>query len=307
MKNTIDQHPIVKNTTTAATLALPLVPIIFELNSLGDLWFILKEALFRLFGFLLLRKRRRGWGMVYDKNTGSPIPLATVSIFDENGVRRESKVTDNLGFYFFLVSPGKYALEAIKNGYQSLISRNNTEENNFYEADYQGGILDVADPDLVNLDIPLALEKNKFLRNFFNKRVLRIILSVIFWAGFFVNVVITILFPNPLNFLITFAYLLLAVMRSFSLGVRKWGMVIDQTGKPMEFAEVRIKDPSSGRLVARAVTDQYGRYLIASREGNYILEAQARDGSGHYQTEVNLAKPNMIDKKIILPLQDHEV
>jgi hypothetical protein len=300
LRNAIDQHPIATNTTTAASLALPMIPIFFELSSLGDIWLILKEAFFRLFGFILFRKKKRGWGKVYDKDTGSPIPLATVNIYDEKGTRRESKITNNLGIYFFFVSPGKYALEAIKSGYHALISQDDAEEKTSLEDDYQGGILDVADPDLVNIDIPMTLEKSNLLRDLLNKKSLQSLLWFIFWAGFFVNVVIVILFPTPVNFLITFAYLLLAIIRNFSLGKRKWGMVLDQTGKPMQFAEVRVKDSSDSHLISRAVTDQYGRYLIVSREGSYVLEAQGRDGSGHYQTEVSLSKPGMIDEKIIL-------
>lgn len=79
-------------------------------------------------------------------------------------------------------------------------------------------------------------------------------------------------------------------------------MVVDQEGKPLQFAEVRILDPVTKHIKARTLTDMYGRYLIVSREGNYVLEAKRRDGSGYYQTEVNLQKPDMIDEKITLPL-----
>ena len=299
-KEYISQHPLQMNSAVAAGLTLPFLPILFQLNSLGDLWLVLKEAILRLFGIIFSKKRRRGWGIVYDKNTGAPIPLATVNIFDQDGVRRESKITNNLGIYFFLVSPGKYALEAIKNGYRSLISQDDTEVKTVYEDDYRGGTLDIVDPDLVNLDIPMTFQKANILRSFLNKRVLQIFLWVIFWGGLLFNLAILFFFPSILNLLITTAYVLLAIMRNQYFKPAGWGSVEGSNGKPVAFAEVKILNPLDERVLARTLTDLYGRYLIVLKEGRYILSAASRDGAVTYRSNITVGKMQAVDEKIVL-------
>ena len=65
-------------------------------------------------------------------------------------------------------------------------------------------------------------------------------------------------------------------------------------------AEVKILDPSKGNVMARTLTDLYGRYLIILREGEYILEAKNRDGSAIYSSNISVGKFRAVAEKIIL-------
>ena len=303
LKRALFAHPLIRNVAAAyaiaaAGLALPLLPFLFELNSVSDIWLIFKESTFRLFGILFSKKKKRGWGIVYDKVTGQPVPLATVNIYDDQGKRRESKVTDSHGIYFFLVTPGKFVLEAIKRGYRTFIPDSNREINVFYEADYKGGILNITDPDLVNLDIPLELQSANPFRLFFRKKFVESALWIIFWVGLATNILISIYFPSTINYIITALYIILAVARNLCLKSFQWGQVFDSAGKPVVFSEVRILNPGDQRTVARTLTDELGRYLIILKEGSYILEVRSRENALLHHSEFSIEEMGAVDARI---------
>ena len=64
---------------------------------------------------------KRQFGKVFDSKTGLPLPDTVIRLFDiEYGQLVQERVTDKLGRYRFLVSPGKYYLMALSKGYQPL-------------------------------------------------------------------------------------------------------------------------------------------------------------------------------------------
>lgn len=66
-------------------------------------------------------KSKKHWGVVLDKTTKKPLPLAIVRVFDVEGKLKQTTVTDENGRYNLLVKPGKYRLEVIKEGFQTKL------------------------------------------------------------------------------------------------------------------------------------------------------------------------------------------
>ena len=76
--------------------------------------------LFIIFHTLILPRRPKSWGTVYDKKTRASLARAIVRIFDLRFNKLlETQVTDFKGRYSFLVGQNQYQLIAQKNGYEA--------------------------------------------------------------------------------------------------------------------------------------------------------------------------------------------
>jgi len=296
----LKKHPVLAATGKAMGLALPALPIILELGSLKDFLTLFKETLARLFGILFWRRKYAGWGIVYDIQDGKPLPLSYVNIYNERGKLMETKVTDNLGIYFFLVKPGKYVIEVIKKGYKQVTWQSSLRGNVFYQGNYLGGEIDIKDPDLVDANIPMQRgEMSRFKliisSNFFHR-----LFIAFYWLMFVVNIFVYMVDPSLFNAVIIFLYLLLAVLLNFTAEHKKWGIVIDESSKPQIFARVEAYSNATQSIVAQTLTDQYGRYLFILKPGNYTLQVRDREGFSKATKFIKLNKMNAVHEEIIL-------
>ena len=123
-----------------AVLVLIIYPSVITLLAL-----IIHIAFYGTFRKILVPKKPKSWGIVYDKKTKAPLNLAVVRIFDMKFNKLlETQVTDAKGRYAFLASKNLYQLSAEKQGYQK-------EE--IQDIDL------VKKEDIVNLDIGLNKSK----------------------------------------------------------------------------------------------------------------------------------------------------
>ncbi len=80
---------------------------------------LLHIFLFTIFLRLIVPKKPKSWGIVYDQNTKEPLHYVIVRIFDiKFNKLLETQITDGKGRYSFLVSKNQYQLLAEKGGYQ---------------------------------------------------------------------------------------------------------------------------------------------------------------------------------------------
>jgi hypothetical protein len=199
-------------------------------------------------------------------------------------------MTDKLGAYFFLVPQGQYVVESLKNGYSQIVQQKTSEQVTHYQGDYLGGVLNIQDPDLVDSNIPMRKEGSSFLRSLFQRTSMKAFMDLIFWAMFVFNIYALVISPSLTNLLIVVLYALLAVILNFSMIKSRWGTVRDSEGKSKPFTTVEIVS-SNGSKVARAITDDYGRYLIILNSGYYRIEARGVNGVGY--AEKNIALPGL--------------
>jgi len=65
-----------------------------------------------------MKKTEKPWGVVYDANSGAPIPLAAIIMFNAQEKKLlRTRLTDYAGRFSFLAPAGTYILSVAKNGY----------------------------------------------------------------------------------------------------------------------------------------------------------------------------------------------
>ncbi|MDD5039662.1 MAG: carboxypeptidase regulatory-like domain-containing protein [Patescibacteria group bacterium] len=110
--------PLLITGTVLSWLALVLDPVIanYAILSLYTALIFIKY----LIGGIL----ERSWGVTQDAETGEPISMAVVRIYNaEKSTLLGTRVTNSRGQFTALVAPGSYYLVAVKNGYETFKSR----------------------------------------------------------------------------------------------------------------------------------------------------------------------------------------
>lgn len=275
----------VVTTTTAVLLTPVLINTVFSLGTLLPQLFYWFMQFLQLLG---IRKRRKAWGVVFNSQSGQPIPLAMVRIFDKRYNRvLEQAVTDNQGRFGFLVKEGTFYIQASKSGFTFPPKE---KSSTFYEKIYVGGDFNVADKEqTVAYNIPMdphtrpgfvitlwiwIVRINHFLQK------LRLPLLVV---GLIFALVMIFTSYSLLYLLSLIFYLLLGILeylRTFK--ARPFGVVVDTYNHPLGMVIVRIYRKENNRLLETDVTDSAGRFRFLVAPGVYYLVA---------------AKPGYIDFK----------
>lgn len=264
-------------TTTAAVLLAPVVAnAIISFSSLLPQIFYWLTQLLQLLG---IKKRRKPWGLVFNSQTGQPIPLAIVRIYDKKYNRMlEQSVTDNQGRYGFLGKEGAYYITVVKSGFTFP---GKTKSSSFYERVYTGDEFKIAGKDQsVSFNIPLdphtkagltismwigLVKVNRFLQK------LRLPLLVI---GFIFSIIMLIFAYELLFVFALIFYILIGILEYLrTRKSRPYGIVTDIFNHPLEMTIVRIFEKKSNRLLETDVTDQDGRFKFLVSPGVYYLTA----------------------------------
>jgi 5-hydroxyisourate hydrolase-like protein (transthyretin family) len=264
-------------TTTAAVLLIPL--LINTLLNFGTLLPQLIYWLTQLFQVLGIRKRRKSWGVVFNSQTGQPVPLAMVRIIDKRYNRvLEQAVTDNQGRYGFLVRVGTFYMTAAKSGF---VFPSKEKSSTFYEKIYVGGDFKVAGKDqTVAYNIPLDPHMKpsaiislwvffiKFNRLLERLRVPLLIIGIIF------SVIMMFVAFELIYLLSLIFYILLGILEYLrTRKARPYGVVTDTFNHPLEMTIVRIYKKENNRLIETDVTDRDGRFRFLVAPGVYYVVA----------------------------------
>ncbi len=274
---------IVTVATVNAMVAIPWWNLIYYLQSLFT------EPLAWLF-----RKKRKGWGTVYDSITKQPVDLAAVRLLDADTKKvLQTRITDGSGRYNFLIGRGRYLLEVNKVGYDfpsSVLSH--VHEDKMYVDLYHGQAIESAreDDGLIVANIPLDRKEvtitdqqaiKKAFRRHFQER-----LSIL---GPIISLISYILFPGWLTGILLVAHILLYLLfRRLAIGKmpKSWGVVYKyKTKHPLSNAVVRIFSPEYDRMLDVQVADAHGRYGFLAGNNTYYLTG-SKDGYQEYKTDV---------------------
>jgi hypothetical protein len=234
-----------------------------------------------LFGVIFYRRsRKKRQGTVYDIHTGEPVPFARVSVLDKRGKVRDVKVTDKYGSYFFLVPKGEYTILAQKKGYELITEEDKSKADTFYHPPYtKGEELKYTKEDMINLAIPLEQKKISKITEIFNKSAVYTTLSVLFYLGLAISIILTIFNPNVYNYTATGIYIALYIIRTANFSKPKWGTITDSKGVSQPFSLINVFDINKRNTeLARTIADQYGRYALILDKGKYLLKAQTTKG-----------------------------
>lgn len=229
----------------------------------------------------LFVKRKKVWGVIFDNHSGKPIPMAAVSIYNEDERKVDSRITDKVGAYSFLVSPGEYSLKIEKAGYEFVPSI--LSSNIFYSNQYDGQKIQMDKYDIVKEDVPMRPDEKTFEKT---QRIFKIkkILSYIFLlSGVIFSFGVLALSQSLLNYAVCGIYLLsIIISYGMNRGVA-WATLTNQSGKPETFATIKIFNKDTNQLKARTITDEKGRYFLILDAGNYVIEIASVSGKIYKQ------------------------
>ncbi len=251
---------------------------------------------FQILGFVRL-KRRKPWGRVIEKISGSPIPGATVEIFNaEFDKLTDVFTTDADGRFEFFAVPGTYYLKVFKKGF----SKKTTDRVTVHSAEQ-----------FIDLEIALApLREGLGLPSVWRFNVFQALIHAIDVAnpyllafGTLVSAGEAYITPDRMNWGILAVYVSLDFLKIYLAShlVRPLAVVRDKkTQLPIDLAVVRIFDARKNWLLTTKVTDRKGRFAVLVVSGEYYLTC-AKEGHKPYRSDIIRVGRNTIpDFSIVL-------
>ncbi len=270
-------------------------------------FFVYLKFLFTQPLFLLARRKRKGWGVVYNALTKMPADLAVVRVVSAaSGKVVQSQVTDREGRYQFFVQPGGYKLDISKPDYvfPPLYLSGKTDDDTYSDL-YTGGELhpEIAAP--LSFNTPLdptgaVSSAESVLHADRKKRIAAAFGSV----GVIITLVSFAVSPTILVGCFVMFHLIshMAFRRiAHPHRPKTWGIVTDAaTGKPVDKTIVRIFDTQYNKLLETQVTDDKGRYAFLVGKNSYIVTAE-KQGVGSYRSQpIVIDAVSAISQNIVL-------
>lgn len=240
---------------------------------------LIDVARFYLLAFLRFEKKRP-WGRVIDKVSGTPIPGAIVEIYNADYDKmRDKQLTDAAGRFSGLVGTGTYYARVAQKGYQTAES----PEVNIRSTDK-----------LLNLEIPLS-PINEFLSGYIRtisirnsiKNMLNRLNPLFLFFGTASSLSVAVIIPTYGNYGLLGVYVVLGLMKIYlSRHIsRSFGSIRDaSTDEPLPLAVLRIFDADRNWLLATKVSDSLGRYDFLLSPGNYYMTC-AKSGYAPSRTD----------------------
>lgn len=277
----VADNPVVEKTaerviapTAVAVTTVGTVVLISWANLLALLRFLFLQPI-----FLLGRRKREGWGEVYNTLDKMPIDLATVRLL--NAVTNkivQSRVTDMAGRYMFIVKPGDYKMTVNKSGFvfPSVLLKDFRSDGSRLDI-YHGEVVNVTENDTsITANIPLdPVGATKPPARIRWEKFGRSLQNVVAWVGLGVTIVSLYISPKWYIWILLFAHLATFYLFRRLANPSKpkgWGIVYDKnTGQPIVRAVARLFDSQFNKLVATEITDRQGRYAFLAGENRYYI------------------------------------
>lgn len=109
---------VLQNLVAIVGIVLSLYALIIQPSWFTAGLFILQLVVYLVVRRLAKPKKRKGWGIVYEKKSKIPIANAVVRLFEPRYNKLlESTITDSQGRYSFMVGPSEYFATVEKQGY----------------------------------------------------------------------------------------------------------------------------------------------------------------------------------------------
>lgn len=279
--------------TAVVALALFQFPVIEFLRSINHIGVI--------FGVLIARKRKY-WGIVFDSVANEPVPFAVVRIY-ENGKFISETVSDLKGRYAILLDhDGVYDLDVSASEFKAFKKKISIDDNNEV----------VEDVPLERLNQKLSLWKKVrySLRNG-DYRELRLALTVLMILGFVYTIYATLTNPVFLNVVLTTVYVLIFALNVFMV-TRLWeryaGKVMEKgNNRAVGGAIVRVYDNSKQVEVALANSKGLVKLNLAPKNYQFTVN---KEGFAHivetpspkmaYLEEIYVSNSGYLKKNLFL-------
>src|SRR3989344_4924196 len=267
-------------------IAAPILAITIAINTFATFSFLnfltyLQYFFTQPFAVIFRRKRKK-WGIVYNSLTKQPVDLAIVRLYQkENNRLIQSRVTDKLGRFSFLVTPGRYYLTETKPKFvfPSVYLKDKKEDVKYLDL-YHGEVIEVTQDNAnitVNIPVDPEVEAPAPAKVIFQYYLRKVQYAAAFLAVPLAGVSLAIN-PGPLT-LTLFGFHCLLFDLFHRLGYQRppksWGVVYDnQNKKPINLAITRIYDKQYNKLLETRVADVRGRYAFLVDNNVYYVTAE---------------------------------
>jgi len=234
--------------------------------------------------YLKFKRRKEGYGTVFDSYTGAPIDLARIRLIDVHGLTATTAVTDKAGHYRLVVAPGEYVVDVSRAGYAfpSIFLRGATERSATYDNVIPSHHIRIKDHGIVTKNIPIdpvspAIKRSKIFKKRIllneNTQLLTAWLSPAF--AFAVPLAAPLKMPTLIFAWIAACAYAIAMSRrflTFKPGRGAYGTVTDAlTGLPIERAIIRLFDGTYNKHLQTITTSEKGRYAFLVNAGSYYI------------------------------------
>jgi len=297
---TVRENVVVQGTADVLTPILAVAAGVSVLSLAFVFDFIpLLQYLFTAPILFFWRRKRKGYGVVYNAMSKTPVDLAMVRLFlieDEANPTRgrliQSRVTDRAGRFFFLIQPGKYRLVAQRAGFQFPTEYLSTQKDDGTYFDvYHGEIITVTEKDAVitpNIPLdPVQMDASQKSARVVWQGRLRVIQQIVALSGVILSLIVLIIRPNVLAVVMVIVQIAIYCFARRLAKPRKpksWGIVYDKhTGRPLSNVIARIFEPRYNKLLDSQITDARGRYAFLLGPSEYFAVFEKE---GYVSTQV---------------------
>jgi hypothetical protein len=230
---------------------------------------------------LLFRKKRKGWGVVYNSLSKMPVDLAIVRIYEKvTGRLVQTRVTDRDGRYAFWVEPGTYTLSVTKPNFTfpTYFLKDKKEDIKFIDIYHGEELLVSAKNTLLTPNVPLdpvevdkTAPDKKVLLAYFGRKFQDVFAA----SGIVLAAISAIISPKIWMIFTLAAHILLFVLFKRLARPRRpksWGMVYERKSRaPVPRAVARIFETEYNKLLESQVTDMKGRYSFLVGQNKYYV------------------------------------
>ena len=262
---------------------------------------------------LLQRRKRKGWGVVYNALTKNPIDLAFVRLVDvETGKIKRTKITDKLGRFAFFVDRGVYRLEVQKNAFSypsRYVKVGNNVDGRFADVYHSEDITVEGEAYRIAPNIPMDPSEatQDSIKKLMLRAVSRKVQVAISLSGIILALVSVFIIPSIKTVSIFVAHLVLFFLirrLAYPPKPKEWGVVFDaKIRKPLRYAVARIFDTEYNKLLDTQLTDAKGRYAFLASQKKYYVTYEKKGFEKKKSGVFDLTskkEPTVIGEKVMM-------
>ncbi|MFH1621035.1 MAG: carboxypeptidase-like regulatory domain-containing protein [Patescibacteria group bacterium] len=225
--------------------------------------------------FLVFKKRRGGFGTVFNSLSGEPESLVSVRLRDLHGQVIRTAVTDKEGRYRLIAPRGEYYIDLIKEGFIfPSIYLNKTQRSSLYDNLLPTQHIIIHDFGAITKNIPIdpvgpsaksaAFKKGLKLGRKTQYALVLISPLLSIGAAYLLNTWIS------WSVFAIFVCIYVRRLTSFRPPPAPFGTIRDaETGRPVTRAVVRILDARFNKVLETLSSSAKGRYAFIVHPGNY--------------------------------------
>jgi 5-hydroxyisourate hydrolase-like protein (transthyretin family) len=246
----------------------------FLYPSLYGLFLILIWALTRPV-YAEFRRRRSGYGIVFDSHTGEPLATAIIRLKTPTGQVIATVVTDSQGRYRLAAARGEYYFEVSKAGFNFPSElTTNKKPSPFYDNILLASHIKTEDYGTITKNIPLdpkwSAKKPLISKIILTKNAQHLLAFLGTGAALYMAALQTSFLP----WLLFAIYLIVMLVRllTFKPPQPPFGTIRDAaTGEPLAQVIVRLMDKKFDKLIETQTTSPKGRYAFVVKRGEFRL------------------------------------